>query len=82
MVNEVEGDFTNKELYDAIKALQDSHAQMVVLSPEEIKYIKEMIEDRKAIGRWANKAKLILGLIIGILTVWALFPFEYLGLGK
>lgn len=43
-------------------------SDVVILTPEEVSYVKELIADRKAMGRVFTKGKMIILAILGILV--------------
>lgn len=63
----IEDEQLKKLVLDMIKDKLDK-SDIIVLEPEEVKYVKELIADRKAIGRVLSKGKMIVLAILGIIV--------------
>lgn len=65
-----ETDISNSELAEILKEIQDSNKNVVVLSDEEVKYLRKMIEDRQAVTRVWAKTKMFLLSFAAVLIAW------------
>ena len=70
MTAEKKNDISNKDLADLLSEIQKHTNSIVVLSEDEIKYIREMIEDRKAVGRVWSRFKTFLLAFVAVIIAW------------
>ena len=70
MTAEEKNDISNKDLADLVFEIQKHANSIVVLSEDEVKYIREMIEDRKAVSRVWSRMKTFLLTFVAVLIAW------------
>jgi uncharacterized membrane protein len=63
-------DITNSELAALLLEIKESNKNIVVLTDEEVKYLREMIEDRQAVTRVWSKAKMFLLSFAAVVIAW------------
>lgn len=63
-------DISNKDLADLLVEIQKHDNSLIILSENEVKYLREMIEDRKAVTRLWAKIKTFLISTAAVVIAW------------
>lgn len=63
-------DISNKDLADLLVEIQKHDNSLIILSEDEVKYLREMIEDRKAVTRLWAKIKTFLISAAAVVIAW------------
>jgi hypothetical protein len=72
-VTKEQEDISNKDLADLLQELAKHDNSIIVLSAEEVHYLKEMIEDRKAVTRLWAKIKTFIISAAAVIIAWGTF---------
>jgi hypothetical protein len=63
-------DLTNQELATMISEMKEENKSLVILHEDEIKYLREMISDRKAVSRVWSKFRMFLLAFAAMIIAW------------
>lgn len=71
------GDVSNEDIYLFLKQIEDEQKKVVILSSEEVSYIKEMIKERQAFNIVFRKGKVLLSILAGIILAVVSFMIDW-----
>lgn len=70
-------DVTNTEIFEFLKQFEEEQKKIVILTPEEVGYLKGMIKERQAYSLVFSKGKVLLGMLAATILVVTSFLVDW-----
>lgn len=70
-------DVTNTEIFEFLKQFDEEQKKIIILSPEEVGYLKGMIKERQAYSLVFSKGKVMLGMLAASILVVTSFLVDW-----